>query len=141
MRLSRDEAREIAVTAVLLTIGFRILAGVLQAAEELQREWTGRSVLGRFLAPVGSTLGMLSLAVVMVIVLSPTGSIGGSLRTATERVVGLVMLLGAASTLNSLTSGFGGVANQLWFTMINGVAALILAGAGWWILRNFDPDR
>lgn len=141
MRLSRDEAREVAVTALLLTIGFRLLAGVFQVIEELQHEYTTRSVIGRLLAPVGSTIGILSLAAVLLVALSPTGSIGRGVQVATERVVGLVMLMGAASVLNSLTSGFGGLANRLWFTMINGVAALVLSAAGWWILRNLDPDR
>ncbi len=141
MRLSRDEAREIAITAVLLTIGFRLLAGVFQVIEELQHEYTTRSVIGRLLAPIGSTVGMLSLAAAMLVVLSPNGSLSRGIQRATERMVGLVMLMGAASVLNSLTSGFDGLANRLWFTMINGVAALVLSGAGWWILRNFDPDR
>ena len=53
MRLSRDEAREIACTALLLAVALRVFSGVLQVVQELERDWTVRSALGRFLAPVG----------------------------------------------------------------------------------------
>ena len=106
MRLSRDEAREVAVTALLLAIVFRVLAGVFQAVEELGRENTWRSVLGRFLAPLGSSLGLLAIGVALLVALSPTGSVSGRLSLLTQRVLGVVALFGAVAVLNGLTSDF-----------------------------------
>jgi hypothetical protein len=141
MSLSRDEAREIAAVALMLTIGLRIAAGVFQLIEEAQRESTWRSLLGRFLAPVGSTLGLLALALALLLVLSPTGSISMRAMRLSTNIVGFIAVLGAVSVVNGLTSGLGDVLNRLWFVLINGFAAAILGGAAWWILRNFDPQR
>ncbi len=109
--------------------------------DELSRGWTWRSLLGRFLAPVGSTMGLLVLALVLLIVLSPKGSVSNPLfRTARIQSL-LVFALGSVSVLNSLSSGFGSFVSRLWFSLINGFAAVVLAGAAYWIIANFDPDR
>lgn len=139
--LSRDEAREIAVTALLLAIGMRLLAGLLQFFEELGRDNTWRSLLGRFLAPVGTTMGMLALGVALLLVLSPTGSISMKSSRLSTNVVGLVAVLGAISVINGLTSGLGSAVNRLWSVLIDGFGAAILGGAAWWILKNFDDRR
>ncbi len=141
MRLSRDEAREVAAVAIALAIGLRVASGVVQVIDELDRGWTWRSLLGRFLAPIGSTIGMLTLALVLLLVLSPRGAITPTLFTWGRRIALVVFALGATSTLNSLTTGLGSFVNRLWFALINGFAATVLAGAAWWILANFDADR
>jgi len=138
--LSRDEAREIAVVAVILTIVLRLLAGVFQVVDELSRAWTWQSALGRFLAPVGSTMGMLSLALALLLVLSPRGSISMRVRGGAVVLTGFVATLGAISVINGLT-GFGPIAARLWFTMLNGASAAVLGAAACWILLNHDDQR
>ena len=141
MRLSRDEAREIAATALMLVIGLRLLAGVFQMVDELSRSWTWSSLLGRLLAPVGSTLGLFALGLTLVLVLSPSGSISmGANRVATV-LVGAVAGLGALSVVNGLVQGGGGIGGRLSFVLLNGSAAAVLGGAAWWILKNFEPER
>ena len=141
MKLSRDEAREVAAIAIGLTIALRVGAGVFQMLEELSGEWSSRSLLSRFLAPVGSTMGILALALALLLVLSPTGSIEQRAFSWARPVAGVVAVLGAVSALNGITSGFGSVMSRIWFAAINGFAALVLGAAAWWILSNFDPDR
>ena len=140
MGISRDEAREIAVVAIMLTIGLRLTAGIFQVFDELSRAWTWRSALGRFLAPVGSTLGMLSLALGLLFALSPTGSISMRSTRLAALLTGCVAVLGAVSVVNGL-AGAGTVYGRIWFSLINGAAAAVLGGASWWILRNLDPAR
>ena len=141
MKVSRDEAREVAAVALALTIGLRILSGVVQVIDELNRGWTWGSLAGRFLAPVGSTMGLLTLALVMLLVLSPNGSVSPAVFRATRYITVVVAVLGALSVVNSLTAGLGSVASRLWFVLLNGSAAAVLGGAAWWIITRFDPDR
>ena len=141
MSLSRDEAREIAAYAIGLVIALRIGAGVLQAAEEMGGLWTAQSVFGRFLAPVGSTMGMLSLALALLVVLSPSGSIEAPVFACAKWLAGIVAVLGAASILNTLAFSAGGLANRLWFSAINGSSAAVLGASSWWILVRFNQDR
>ncbi len=141
MRISRDEAREIAVTALLLAIVLRIGSGLVQGIEEVGREWTWRSLAGRVFAPVSASMGILALGVGLLLALSPSGSVSTRLLGLTRGTAGVVALLGVAATLNSLTSGFGGWESRLWFSMMNGMTAAVLAGAAWWILTNLDPER
>ena len=141
MSLSRDEAREVAAIAIALVIGLRILAGVFQALDELGGAFDARSLLGRFLAPVGSTLGILTLALALLVVLSPNGSIERRTYVTAQRIAAVVSILGVLSVLNSLVFGFGGFVGRVWFTSINGFAALLLGSAAWWILTQFDGDR
>ncbi len=139
--LSRDEAREVGAVAVGLTIALRLVAGVFQVVEELGAQWTFRSLLGRFLAPVGATMGMLMLALALLIVLSPSGSIERRTFRWATTLAAVVSVLGVLSVLNAITTGFGSVASRIGFTSINGAAALVLGAAAWWILKNFNPDR
>ncbi|MGI9606518.1 MAG: hypothetical protein ACR2P0_10310 [Acidimicrobiales bacterium] len=147
MRISRDEAREIACTALLLTIGRRIAAGAVQSIQEIDRASTGstfeqtRAVADRFLSHSGSTSGMLALGVSLLVVLSPTGSITPRLVVITERVVAIAAVFGVMSALNALTTAGASTLGKLEFALRNGFAAALLAGAGWWILRNLDPQR
>ena len=141
MSISRDEAREIAAIGIVLTIVFRVGAGVLQMIEELSGAWTTSSALGRLFAPIGSSVGILALGVVLLVVLSPSGSITPVITTTVRRAVGVVAILGVASTVNMLVLSPGRIVQSLWIAMINGLAAATLAGTGWWIMRNFDQDR
>jgi len=140
MRVSRDEAREVAIVALLLVAGLRVISGVVQLVEELDRSYTWESLAGRFLAPVGSTLGIFVFAAAMLAALSPSGSVSGTLMSRTRDASGLVGILGVASSLLSLTTGFSAT-GRVWFALINGFAAIVLGFAGWWILRNLDPER
>lgn len=140
MGLSRDEAREVAAVALMLTMSLRLLAGVFQVLDELSRAWTFQSVLGRFLAPVGSTLGILGLALALLFVLSPPGSISMRSGWLAKALCGLVGILGAVSVLNGLI-GVGTLAGRIWFTLINGASAAVLGSAAFLILLKFDPDR
>ncbi len=141
MSLSRDEAREVAAVAIGLTIALRWIAGVFQAIDEIGGQWTVRSVLGRFLAPVGATMGMLTLALALLIVLSPTGSIEKRTFTFAEWLAAACAGLGVVSVLNSLVFGFGSAIGRIWFAALNGFAAVILGAAAWWILSNFESRR
>lgn len=141
MRISRDEAREIAVTALLLAIALRIGSGILQGVDEIGRNWTARSLLGRVLAPIGSTIGIMTLGVALLVALSPAGSVSARLFAVARPTAAVVTLLGVAAALNSLTGGITDWTDRLWFSMSNGVTAAVLAGAAWWILVNLDPDR
>lgn len=141
MSLSRDEAREIAAIALMLTMGLRLLAGVVQVIEEAQRDYDWRSLLGRLLAPVGSTLGILSLALALLLVLSPPGSISMRSTRFSTNLVGFIAFLGGVSVINGLTTDSASWSGSLSFVLINGFAAAILAGAAWWILTNFDAQR
>ncbi len=142
MSLSRDEAREVAAVAIGLTIVLRWVAGVFQAIDEVGGgQWTVRSLLGRFLAPVGATMGMLTLALALLIVLSPTGSIEKRTFKFAEWLAAACAGFGVVSVLNSLVFGFGGIIGRIWFASLNGFAAVILGAAAWWILTSFDSNR
>lgn len=141
MSISRDEAREIAIAAILLTISIRIAAGFLQMADELGGSWTFSSLADRLFAPVGSTIGMLALAAVMIVVLSPTGSITPGVVKAVQWVTAAVALVGVLASMHTITRGNSDLLAGFWFAMINGLAATILGATAWWILRNFNADR
>lgn len=140
MKVSRDEAREVAIVALLLVAALRVASGVVQLVEELDRQHTWDSLAGRFLAPVGSTLGLLVFAAAMIAALSPSGSISRRVMTSARDSSGFVGLLGVASSLLSLTTG-SSTTGRIWFALINGFAATVLGIAGWWVLRNLEPAR
>lgn len=141
MSLSRDEAREVAAVAIAFTIVLRWIAGVFQAIDELTGQFTLRSVLGRFTAPVGATMGMLTLALALLIVLSPAGSIEKRTFKFAEWLGAACAVFGVLSVLNSLVFGFGSIIGRVWFAALNGFAAVILGAAAWWILSSFDAER
>lgn len=141
MSISRDEAREVAVVGLLATIALRVGAGVLQMIEELTGQWTVNSALGRLFAPIGSTVGILALAAVLLVVLSPSGSVTPSVTVAVHRAAAVVTLLGVAASVTMLVLSPGRLIQDLWIAMINGLAATTLGGTAWWIIRNFDQDR
>ncbi|MEM9655459.1 MAG: hypothetical protein AAGA65_25435 [Actinomycetota bacterium] len=141
MSISRDEAREIAVIGLLAAATLRVGAGVFQLIEELGGQWTFRSLLSRLFAPIGSTVGMLTLAAVLLVVLSPSGSISTGLVRITRRAVAAVAIIGMAATFHTLALSYSDFLAKIWFAMINGLATTTLAGTGWWIMRNFDQDR
>ena len=141
MSISRDEAREIAVTGLLVALGLRVGAGLLQTFDELSRPTDVRNVLSRFFAQIGSTVGILTLAAVMLVVLSPSGSVTRGVTDLVRRVAGGVTLLGLAGAFHTLTLSYNSMLGRVWFAMINGLAAATLAGTGWWVLRNLDEER
>lgn len=141
MSLSRDEAREVAVVAILVTTALRIGVGVLQMIDDFGEFSTLRSLTSRLLAPIGSTVGMLALAAVLIIVLSPTGSVTNGVVTAGRRMAAVVAALGIAATFHSVVLGYNHFLAKLWFAMNNGMAAAVLGGAAYYIIRNFDSQR
>ena len=141
MAISRDEAREIAVLLLLATAGLRVGAGVFQAVEELTGAWTVGSVLDRFFAPVGSTFGFATLGAVLLVVLSPNGSVTPGVVTACRRTAAAMALIGAAAAIHTIVFGFAEPLTRIWFAMVNGLAAAVLAGGAYWIIRNFEPER
>lgn len=141
MRVSRDEAREIAIYALLITAGLRALSGVVQLIEELDRAWTYSSALGRLLAPVGTTIGLLVFGATLVGVLSPSGSVDGRLVRLAGAAAGIVALLGVVAVINNFSSGFNAVLSRVWFAMIEPMAATLLGATGWWLVRNLDSER
>ncbi len=141
MSISRDEAREVAIIGILVALGLRIGAGLLQTVDELSGPTDTRNVFSRFFAQIGSTVGILTLAAVLLVVLSPTGSITKGISMLCRRVAGTVAALGLASAFYTLTLSYNSALGRLWLAMINGLAAATLAGTGWWILRDFDEDR
>ncbi|NNF68284.1 MAG: hypothetical protein HKN01_00815 [Acidimicrobiia bacterium] len=141
MRISRDEAREIAITALLLAIALRIGSGLVQGIDEVSRDWTTRSLLGRILAPIGSTIGIMTLGQALLAALSPAGSVSARLVGLSRAAAAVVAVLGVMAALNSLTAGFSNWTDRLWFAMANGMTAAVLGGAAWWILTNLDPER
>lgn len=129
------------MVGLLATIALRVGAGVLQLIQELTGQWTVSSALGRLFAPIGSTVGMLALAAVLLVVLSPTGSVTVTVTVAVRRAAALVTLLGIAASVTMLVLSPGRLIQDLWIAMINGLAAATLGGTAWWIIKNFDQDR
>ncbi len=139
--VSRDEAREVTIMALLITLALRIGAGVLQAVDELIGPTETRELLVRLFAQIGSTVGILTLSSVLIVVLSPRGSVSTATADLVRRVAATVTVLGLLGALHTLTLPFTPLLGRIWLSMINGLAAATLAGAGWWILRNFDEQR
>lgn len=141
MSISRDEAREIAIIGLLLTAALRAGAGVFKLIEELGGAWTVRSLFSQLFAPIGSTIGMVILGAVLIVVLSPAGSITPAITSITHRAAAAVALMGVAASFNTLALSYSTQIGKIWIAMINGLATTVLAGTGWWIMRNFDQDR
>ncbi len=141
MTISRDEAREIAIIGLLAATALRIGAGVLQAIEEIGGAWTIRSMLSRFFAPVGSTLGLLVLGAVLVAALSPEGSVNREMTRLCRIAASLVALLGVSATLYTLAWSYSPPLARMWFAMINGLSAATLGGTAYWIASRLDPHR
>lgn len=139
--VSRDEAREIGVVAILAAVVVRVSAGLVQMVDEASGDYTLRSLVGRFFSPLGSTVGILTLAAVLLVVLSPAGSITHGLTRAVRRVAAAVTILGAAAIFYTLALSYNTFLGSLRFVLINALPVTILAGAGWWILRHFDQGR
>ncbi len=141
MNVSRDEAREIAIIGILAAIAFRIVAGLVQLIEEATGEWTYGSLVGRLVAPIGSTIGILALAAVLITVLSPNGSVTRGVATATRATAGVVAWLGVLASVYTLGFAPNDLLTRLWFALINGMTATALAGTGYVISRNFENRR
>lgn len=127
--------------ALFLTAGFRALSGVVQLIEELDRQWTYSSALGRLLAPIGSTMGILVFGAALIGVLSPSGSVDGRLVRTAGAAAGIVAMLGVVSVANGFSNGFSEVLSRVWFSLLEPLAATLLGGTGWWLVRNLDSRR
>ena len=141
MGLSRDEAREIAAVALMLTVGFRLLAGVFQVLDELDRGWTWSSLLGRLVAPMTATLGLLTIALTLLLVLSPSGSISMRANRVALMLTGVVAVLGALGIVNEIVYSLGTWQQRLARISQELAIVTLLGGTAWWLLRNFDPNR
>ncbi len=141
MSLSRDEAREVAAVALMLTIALRILAGVFQMLDEIDRGWTWSSLLGRMVSPVTATLGVLSIGLALVLVLSPPGSISMTSNRIALVLTGTVMVLGILGVFNEIVFSLGTWQQRLGRVSQELSIATLLAGTGWYLLKNFDSAR
>ena len=141
MRWSRDEAREIAAIALMLSLGLRLLAGVFQVLDEIDRGWTWSSLLGRLVSPVTATLGLLSIGLVLLLVLSPPGSISMLSNRVASILTGTIAALGVAGVFNEFVLSLGTWQQRFGRVSQELLVATLLAGTGYAILRNFDPDR
>ena len=141
MAWSRDEVREIAAVALMLSLALRLLAGVFQVFDEIDRGWTWSSLLGRMVSPVTATLGLLSMALVLLLVLSPAGSISMRANRIALPLTATVAVLGVAGVLNEFVFSLGTWQQRFGRVSQELLIATLLAGTGHFILRNFDPDR
>jgi len=141
MRLSRDEAREVAAIALMLAVGSRLAAGVFQVLDELDRGWTWSSLFGRLVAPMTATVGLLVLALALLLVLSPPGSISMRANRIALSLAGVVAGLGAGAILNEIVFSLGTWQQRLARISQELAIVTLLAGTAFWILRNFDPQR
>ena len=134
----------------MFAILLRLASGVLLVVDEVTLNcsgdpdtacWTWQSVLERFLAPIGSTPGLLALALALFLVLSPPGSISMNVNFFATALCGLIGALGAVAVLNGFIGGGPSSATRIGFTLREGASAAILGGAAFWILKNFDKSR
>ncbi len=141
MSISRDEAREVAISAILIAVALRIGSGVVRLIDEATGDFTTRTLASQFFAPIGSAIGIMTMGAVLLVVLSPSGSVTRGVQLAVRRTAGLVTVLGMLASVQSLDLGSNRFLDSLWFTMFNGLTVVALAGGGWWIMRNFDDAR
>ena len=80
MRLSRDEAREIAAVALMLAIGFRAFSGLVRWLDDLDSGGGVGTFVSTAFEPVGSTMAILTLGLALLVVLSPAGAISMKVR-------------------------------------------------------------
>lgn len=142
MRLSRDEAREIAAVALMIAIVLRFISGFVRWLDELSM---GGNTVGIFirttLEPVGSTMAIFTLGLALLIVLSPAGAISMRVRKPATILSGFVSVAAIIVILNRLVVGGGSVLGRVWFTLLDKFPALILASAAFIVLRNHDSER
>lgn len=141
MRLSRDEAREIAAVALMLAVGSRLAAGVFQVLDELDRGWTFSSLFGRLVAPMTATAGLMVIALALLLVLSPPGSISMRSNQIALMLAAIVTVLGAGAILNEIVFSLGTWQQRMSRISQELAIVTVLGGAAYWILRNFDPQR
>lgn len=141
MGLSRDEAREIAATALMLAIGLRWLSGLVRWFDERRIGADSGTFITTVFEPVGTAMGLLTLGLALLIVLSPNGAISTRVRTAATWTATAVVAGTVVVIINRLIVGGSSILGRVWFTLFDKVPALILAGAALTILRNLDGDR
>lgn len=141
MSVSRDEVREIGAIALMLAVALRLLAGVFQVLDELDRGWTGSSLLGRLVSPITATIGLLSIGLALLLVLSPPGSISMRSNRVASGLVGVVTVLGVAGVLNEFVFSLGTWQQRFGRVSQEILIATLLSGTAWWILNNFDSGR
>lgn len=141
MSVSRDETREIVAVALMLAIGLRILSGVFQVLDELDRRWTWSSLVGRLVSPITATVGLLCIGLVLLLVLSPAGSISMRSNRIARGLTATVTVLGVLSVFNVFVFRLGTWQQQFGRLSQELLIATLLAGTGWFLLRNFDSGR
>ena len=141
MRLSRDEAREIAAVALMLAIGFRAFSGLVRWLDDLDSGGGVGTFVSTAFEPVGSTMAILTLGLALLVVLSPPGAISMKVRKPATITAALVTAGSVIIILNRLVAGGGSILGRIWFTMLDKFPALILAGAALYILGYHDSKR
>ena len=141
MRLSRDEAREIAAVALMIAVVLRFVSGFVRWLDELSIGGGGGTLISTTFEPVGSTMALFTLGLALLIVLSPAGAISMRVTKPATVLAGFVSVAAVIVILNRLVAGGGSVLGRIWFTMLDKFPALILAGAAFLMLRNYDAER
>ena len=109
--------------------------------DEIDRGWTWSSLLGRMVSPVTATLGLLCMALVLLLVLSPTGSISMRSNRVATALTATVAILGVAGVFNEFVFSLGTWQQRFGRVSQELLIATLLAGTGWFLLKNFDPER
>lgn len=125
----------------MLTIVLRLIAGVFQVLDEIDRGWTWSSLLGRMVSPVTATLGVLSIGLALVLILSPAGSISMKSNRVAIALTGTVAVLGVLGVFNEMVFSLGTWQQRFGRVSQELSIATLLAGTGWYLLRNFDSAR
>lgn len=125
----------------MLAIGLRLLAGVFQLLDELDRGFTASSLLGRFVSPITATIGLLTIGLALLLVLSPPGSISMRSNRVATALVGFVAALGVLGVLNEFVYTLGTWQQRFARVSQEILIATLLSATAWWILSNFNADR
>ena len=125
----------------MIAIALRLLAGVFQVLDEIDRGWTWSSLLGRMVSPVGASAGLLSIALALLLVLSPTGSISMRSNKVAIVLTVIVAVIAAVGVLNEIVFSGGTWQQRLGQVSREPSIAALLAGTAAFLLKNHDPDR
>lgn len=125
----------------MLAIAVRFFSGIVRAISEVRGGGNFTTTLTTFLEPAGSTMGVLAIGLALLIVFAPPGAISMKIYNPALFTTGLVVVLATGSILVRITAGGGDFIDRLWFVLFDKAPALILGGAAWWTLKNFDSNR
>lgn len=125
----------------MLAIAVRFVSGIVRAIDEATDGGTFATTLTTLLAPAGTTMGILALGLALLIVFAPSGAVSREIYNPALLTAGLVVLLVTGSILVRVIAGADDFFERLAFVLFDRTPALILAGAAWWSLQNFDSKR